>query len=279
MSKFQALAFLISASLAQGETVLWTATGALTGTTGVFLRDDLPSDTPVTIRITYDDQAIPQNRSSFPSLGASENDYRTNLNLSIVITAGSYQWEGFVGSGSTSTPTTFNVRTSNFSAETIEINIDSDDSGEFTQFPFRLAESDASIELDLRGANSNFLGFGISPSAIDPTILQTASLQISTGIGNALNASLDPSSFTILFESEEPVEPITPIPSIIINSENLSLFWHSDIRFRYQVEATSDLAATDWTVLETRDGTDTPITRTYPLSNGFQFYRVRAIQG
>ena len=85
-------------SLASGEMVLWTASGSVNSTTGSFNAPSLAPDTPVSIRMTYDDRAIPDKPFN-ESFGRVSSDYRTDINLTIRITIGESQWEGNVITG------------------------------------------------------------------------------------------------------------------------------------------------------------------------------------
>lgn len=278
MSKF--LAVIGGAALCtsiQAETVLWKATGNLTTGTGVFLRQDLSPDDPVTIRITYDDQAIPQLRGS--ALGQLDSDYRTSINLRVILTSGSYTWEGFVESAATTIPTTFLTITNTFqSLERVQLDISSADNGTFPNFPFRLGESDSSLFLNFRANSRDFLGSGISAGDIHPAELSSATGKISTGVGNNLTFTIEPTSLEVLFEADETITPIAPVLTTSTNSENFILTWQSDFRFRYRVESTSDLSSDTWDEVETRFGTDAIITRIYPLTSSALFYRVVALE-
>ena len=279
MSKLQAVGFLALSVAAPGEIVVWKASGSLDEGNGVLLREDLAANTQLKIRVTYDDAAIPQNRVNLPFPGRFEDDFRTNIKLGIILTVGNFEWQGFVESASPDAPTTFHTFTFKYpGAEVIDLTIDTSDNGTFPKFPFRIAEEPARFELSLRGTNNTFLGSGIAPLAIDPSALSSATGIVSNGTGNNLGFTLEPSAFEILFEKDELLPPIAPMVSSVISNNSISLTWLSDIRFRYRIEGTSDLSASGWTTVETRNGTSTPITRSYPLANNFRFYRVVAIQ-
>jgi len=279
VSKLQAVGFLALSLAAPGEIVVWKASGSLDEGNGVLLREDLPAGTPLTIRVTYDDAAIPQNRVNLPFPGRFEDDFRTNIKLGIILTVGNFEWQGFVESASPDAPTTFHTFTFKYpGAEVIDLTIDTSDNGTFPKFPFRIAEEPARFELSLRGTNNTFLGSGISPSGIELSALSTANGLISNGDGNELSFTLEPSSFEIFLEKDEVLPPVAPMVSSSVSEDSISLSWLSDIRFRYRIEGTSDLSAAQWTELETRNGTSTPITRSYPFANTFRFYRVVAIQ-
>ena len=279
MSKLQALGFLSLSLTASGEIVVWKASGILEERIGIFLQEDLPTDASVTIRVTYDDTAAPQNLVNLPFPGRFEDDFRTDINLKVTLTIGSFEWEGLVESATTDTPTTFQTFTFNYpGAERIELTIDTADNGSFSKFPFRISAEPASFALSLRGTNNNFLDSGISPSAINLSALSTAAGMISNGIGNELSFTLEPSSFEVFFEKDETLPPIAPMVSGSVSSDSISLTWLSDIRFRYRIEGTSDLSSDQWTEMETRNGTSTPITRSYPFATTFRFYRVVAIE-
>ena len=259
------------------ETVLWKSSGNLTTGTGVFFREDLSPNDPVAIRITYDDQAIQQLRAE--ALGQVESDYRTNIDLEATITIGSYTWKGIVESATTATPTTFITITKLFpGAEIVTLTISSVDNGTFSDFPFRLGESTSAITLDFRGANNSFLDSGISADDIHPEELSSATGKITTGVGNDLSFTIDPTSLEVLFEADETIPPVAPVLSASSTTDNFILKWQSDFRFQYRVEATSDLASETWEVVETRFGTDAVITRTYPLDSAPLFYRVVALE-
>ena len=280
MSKFQALAFFGLLSLsARAETVLWKATGTITEGTGVFFRNDLPPDAPLTIRVTYDDQAIPQNRVNLVFPGRFEDDYRTGIDLRVIVTAGSYLWEGFVNSAAATGPTTFHTFTYSYpSAEAIKLTIDSSDGGTFPSFPFRLGDGFASLKFDLGGSDNTFLDSGIAPLAINLSALSTGTGIISTGVGNDLDFSIDPTSVEILFEADEVIPPTAPIVSASHTSESISLTWQSDFRYRYRVETTDDLSSQAWTEIETRNGTDTIITRDYERADFPNYFRIVVIE-
>jgi len=123
MSKLQTLAFavLTTASL-PAEVVLWTANGTLGSGTGLFSRDDLLPDDPITIRVTYNDQATPDIRGQ--AVGRTEIDYRTDINLTVTISTDDYTWQGFVESASGLSPTTFVTVTNTFPLiESVDITV------------------------------------------------------------------------------------------------------------------------------------------------------------
>ena len=275
MSKLQTLVFLvILTSPLHAETVLWKATGSLTSGTGVFLRNDLSSDDPVTIRMTYDDGATQDITTN--TFGRVDSDYWENIDLQITISTGTYTWEGTVGTADMDSPYTFftQVKDPFPTAESLQAKLSTTDQGEFSSFPFRLAESTSSFFLDFRGTNSSLLGSGIRADDIHPEHLATAIGKISTGVGNDLSFSIEPSSLEILFEKDDVILPPAPEPSIAATSGSATLTWQSDFRFRYRVESTANLSAVSWTILETRNGTGTDISRTYPATNSPLFYRV-----
>ena len=276
MPKFLALILSLTTA-AQAEIVLWTTTGALTSGTGVFERADLPPGDPVTIRVTYDDQATQQIRGE--ALGQIQSDYRTDINLRITITSGENTWEGFVESGDSTGPTTFFTVIAPFqTSERADFTIDSIDNGSFPSFPFRLGQSAASIFLDFNGANNAFLGSGISATDIHPEELSSATGTISNGVGNRLSFTIDPTSLEVILEADEIVPPIAPVLSLATTPTTALLSWQSDFRFRYQVESTADLSAPVWDIVETRFGTDAIITRIYPRPSRTLFYRVVALE-
>ncbi len=277
MSKLFALALCLT-SAAQAETVLWKATGALTTGTGVFQRQDLSPSDSVTLRITYDDDAIPDVPT--PLLGRTDSDYREAINLKIEITIGSYLWEGTVSSAKKGFPYTFFTRVKDPfpTAESFDIQITSDDQGSFSSFPFRLGDSLASFFLDFNGANSSLLDSGISVGDIHPEHLSSATGKISTGVGNELSFTIDPASLEILFEKDETVAPIVVIPSISVTNNSVSLTWQSDFRFRYLIEATDDLSSETWNPIETRFGTDTMLTREYVRADHPNYFRISTLQ-
>ena len=278
MSKFLPLiTALFLTATAQSEVVLWKATGALTTGTGVFQRQDLSPDDPVTLRITYDDQATQQVLATV--FGRVESAYRTEVSLKVIITAGTYTWEGFVDSATTTDPTTFHTFTFSYaSPEKVKFTVSSTDNATFPTFPYRLAESTSSIFLDFQGTNNTFLDSGISELDIHSEALSSATGKISTGVGNDLSFTIDPASLEVLKEANEVVPPSAPEPSIEAASDSISLSWQSDFRFRYRVESTNDLSAATWDAVETRNGTDAVITRSYPVADPSLFYRIVALE-
>ena len=279
MSKLQTLvSFLLFPLSALAETVLWKATGTLTDGTGVFFRDDLPPDAPVSLRITYRDDAILDPVAV--TFGRNDSDYFQDIHLEIEIEIGDYTWKGLVETADKGFPYTFFPKLNDPSPtpEDLEMRLDSEDQANFSSFPFRLGDSSASIFLDFLGTNSSFLGSGISPNAIDTALLSTATGTISTGVGNDLTFSIDPSSLEILFESDEPVAPIAPVVSASVTSDTVTLSWQSDFRFRYRVESTSDLSSETWDEIEIRNGTDLVITRDYVRAEHPNYFRVEPIE-
>lgn len=279
MSKFLAL-ILCLASGVKAETVLWKANGSLTTGTGLFQRQDLSPDDPVVIRMTYRDDAIQEVTSGLSFGGRIDSDYWQNIDLKITISVGSYTWEGAVVTANRGSPFTFFTRDKVETAtpESVEVKISTTDQGSFSSFPFRLGQSSASFFLNFLGANSALLGSGISADQIHPEHLSTANGRISTGLGNDLSFTIDPTSLEVLFEADEVTPPIAPPASIFTTSETVILSWQSDSRFRYRVESTPDLFSDLWTEIETRFGTDTTITRTYPRPSSTLFYRIISLE-
>ena len=253
MPKLQTVAFLLlSATQLSAESVLWTANGTLGSGSGVLSRTDLPPGSPLELRLTYNDQAIPQFRSGF--IDQSIIDYRTEIELRIVITSGIYTWEGFVDSAEFTGPTTFLTTVSPPSErpflDRLEVNLDSTDNGTFPSFPFRLGNSDAAFQLDLLGQSQSFLGSGISPNDYDLTQIATFTGAIVTGAGNTLPFTIDPSSMVVIFEADEVIAPIAPILTLTTTADSATLSWLSDFRFRYQIESTTDLSSNSWASVE-----------------------------
>lgn len=279
MSQLQNLVFfsLLTTAL-QADTVLWKADGTLSSGTGVFLRNDLSPDDPVTIRMTYDDGATQDITTN--TFGRIDSDYWQNIDLKITISTGDYTWEGTVETANMGIPYTFFTRVKDPfpTPESLEVKLSSVDQGEFSSFPFRLADSTSSFFLDLRGANSSLLDSGIRTDDIHPEHLTSATGKISTGVGNDLSFSINPDSLEVINESEEIIPPVEPKPSIAVTPENVSLTWPSDFRYLYRVESTTDLSSDLWTSLETRNGTGATISRSYPLSDSTLYYRVVAIE-
>jgi hypothetical protein len=260
------------------ETVLWKAKGAITSATGTFQGAAIEPGTEVGIRITYNDQAPPNIFTNV--LGRIETEYLTEIELTFEIKVGTRIWKASVNSAESDTPRTFVTKASSFpGAERVELLISSEDNGIFLNFPLRTSESNTLIDLNFASATNSFLTSGISAVSIQPREITTALGVIRTGSpNNQLNFSITPSTIEVLNEADELVSPTAPKISSHINGDSISLSWLSDRRFRYRIEGTSDLSAEQWVTVETRNGTSTPITRSYPLANRFRFYRVVAIE-
>lgn len=274
------LVILLSlAPLSQAESILWKATGSITSTSGAFVDDALPNDTKVAIRMTYDDRAVQDVITE--TFGRVDSDYRTGIDLKIVVTIGNFAWEGFVQTGAEPIPYTFFTKLKDPfpTPESIDAVISEPDNGSFNTFPFGLEGGQNSMALNFTGTNSQFLEGGISVGDITLDHLASASGTIKTGpSGNELKFSIAPDSLEILKESDEIVPPTAPIVDISTTTDNVTLSWQSEFRFRYRIESTTDLSADDWNEVETRNGTGTPISRSYPISNTLLFYRVVAIE-
>lgn len=285
MSKFLTLALLILLiSPALAETVLWKATGTLDSGTGVFLRQDLSPGDPVTIRMTYSDQAERREKSAIPPglLGPgrqSTSAFRTGLNLSVTVNVGNYSWEANVENGTESATFSFFVKEGTLPLpEEVKANIAAGDGGEFPSFPFALNQSANQLSLAFISSNNTFIDSGITATSFSPEFLTSGSGEISTGVGNKLAFTLEPSSLKVLFEEDETITPVAPVLTTSTDSENFILTWQSDFDFRYRVESSFDLSSDTWDEVETRFGTDAIITRTYPLTSSVLFYRVVALE-
>ncbi|MDB4438347.1 hypothetical protein N9195_02020 [bacterium] len=275
MSKLCALVLGIATLAAtQAETVLWKATGTVDNLGGSFQGQDLSSGDPLELRMTYSDDAEPDLIAEI--FGRVESDYRQNINLSLTVTSGNRTWQGAVTSADRGSPRTFFTKITNpfATAEFVEITATTLDQATFSSFPFRQDDEAAEISLSFLGANNEFLQGGISVLGFSISNLASATGTLSTGTGNELAFTLDPASLEILFENDEVIIPPVVSISTTVTPDSIALTWLTDIRFSYRVESTSDLEAETWSVVETRNGTDTPVTRFYPLDKETFFYRV-----
>ena len=279
MSKFRTLVLIFATIAAsQAETVLWKATGKVDRLSGSFDGQDLSIGDPLEFRMTHSDDVEPDPVTEV--FGRVESDYRENINLKITITSGSRTWKGEVTSANSGSPRTFFTKITNPfpTAEFVEITATTLDQATFSSFSFRQGDETAEIFLSFLGANNEFLQGGISVLGFSLSNLASATGTLSTGTDNEFDFTLSKDSLEILFEDDE----VIPLPQFTVTAEmspeSIALTWPTDLRFRYRVETTTDLAAETWTVLETRNGTDTPATRSYPLADGTRFYRIVAIE-
>lgn len=273
-----AIGLVTSCLSLEAETVLWKANGAITSATGTFQHAAIESGKKVEIRITYNDQSTPDIFTNI--LGRIETEYLTEVGLTFEIKVGTRIWKALVNSAESDTPRTFVTRASSFpGAERVEMLISSEDNGTFFSFPLRTSERNTLIDLNFSSATNSFLTSGISAASIQPSKITHALGIIQTGsTDHQLTFSITPSTIEVLNEADESVRPTAPKISSEINGDSISLSWLSDRRFRYRIEGTSDLSANQWATVETRNGTSTHISRSYPLANRLQFYRVVAIE-
>lgn len=277
--KHSLIFFLTTIALSNAESILWKATGSITSTSGAFIDDSLPNAADVTIRMTYDDLAVQDTITE--TFGRVDSDYRDGIELKIEITIGDLVWEGFVQTGTEGTPYTFftKIKDPFPTPESIDAAVSESDGGSFATFPFGLAGGSNSIALKFTGTNSQFLDGGISAGDINTEHLASASGTIKTGgDGNELKFSINPATVEVLKESDEVLPPTAPRVEISSAGDNVTLSWESEFRFRYRVESTSDLSTAEWDEVETRNGTGTPISRTYPVVDDLRFYRVVTIE-
>ncbi|MEN8785885.1 MAG: hypothetical protein ABF379_16110 [Akkermansiaceae bacterium] len=278
MSKLQTLVPIVATFAAvQAETVLWKATGTVDRLSGSFDGQDLSVGDPLEFRMTHSDDVEPDPVTGV--FGRVESDFQENINLNITITSGSRTWQGGVTSAITGSPRTFFTKITNPfpTAEFVEITATTLDQATFSSFPFRQGDDAAEISLSFLGANNEFLQGGISVLGFSISNLASATGTLSTGTSNELDFTLDTDSLEILFEDDEIITLPQFTVTAEINPESIALTWPTDLRFRYRVEGTSNLAAEEWAELEIRNGTSTLITRSYPLANTFRFYRVITI--
>lgn len=276
MSKFSTLvlsASLVSSAL-QAETVLLSGSGTITAGLGNFQRSELPIGSPISFRVTYDDQATAA--VSQDILGISFTNFNQNINLNISISAGPLTWTGLVTSAPDNAPLTFTTLTSAIptGAEVISLRLDSEENGTFSSFPFRLSGEPSVIELTLSGQDNSFLGTGISVADIDLSNLETLAGTISSTDANTLDFEIDLTSVNLLFERDEMLPFPAIIPQISVAGDSVSLTWQSDALLDYVVESTDDLSSATWTTLETIQGTGTNLTHSLVDTNSRSFFRV-----
>ncbi len=276
MSKLQSLVLstLITSSPLLAETVLITGSGTITSSNGVFQDNQIPIDNPISFRITYDDQAT-AGFSAAP-LGIQITNYSQNINLNVSITSGPLTWTGSVDSAPITAPFTVASATSTTvpSNEVLSIRLGSDELATFPTFPFRSTGDPATLTLSLSGPAPSFLGSGISVDAVDLALVTTITGSIATSTGNDLQFQITPSSANILFEADENSALAAVVPFIETTSDLASLTWESDASVDYLIESTTDLSVSTWTPVLTVQGTGSSLSRSFPLSEERNFFRI-----
>lgn len=267
-----------------GEIVLWTASGTVDSATGNFDVPSLSADTPVSIRMTYDDRAIPDKPfNNF--LGRVSTDYRTDIDLTIRVTIGEFQWEGNVTTGISGTANSLNIFPppytlvtdvkSSSSTESFTALLHSGDGATFSKFPFQIDEDLLRMNLDFKGPNT-FLDGGIEVFDINHEFINTASgfIRMDDTVNETeslLNYTINPDSVSVINLKDEPFSPeiefSTPGDDVVLN-------WRSDPRFSYRIEHTTNPEDAEWTNLESIDGTGAEISRTYSRTETTGFYRI-----
>ena len=259
---------------AYAEPVLWTARGEVTTVQGSFAGSGVQANALVEIRMTYDDEAVEDELKN--ALGNVENDFRTDLNLTIEIKTGGHTWSGRITSGSNSAPYTLFTRLYNLfpGPEVFEANVDANDGADFALFPYASEAANKTLSLRFSGPNT-FLGAGIQSFDIDPSSITSATGVIRSGsTSNQIQFTIDPATVSVIDLADEPVAP-----TIKVNTpgSDFELKWSSDPRFNYRLEKSLSLASQDWVLIENLSGTGATITRQFPRGNATTFYRIVAV--
>lgn len=281
MSKLLTLIAFFASPFGFSETVLWTGTGNVGTVTGSLNESGIVTGDPVSFRMTYNDQAIPEitRAVNFGSALVADSYFPNDLDLRVTITIGSLIWEATVEGDNGMTPyTLFVTEASLLPPERVTATLGSSDETNFVSFPFQASGGPSEIRLEFTSASDQFISSGISSLALNPLAITSASGRILTGSpANQLSFTIDPSSVEIIDEEDVVIAPEAPLVSIATDETEVTLSWFGDIRFRYRVEFSEDLSNDSWTTVETRNGTQTNISRSYPLSAGAGFYRIVAI--
>ncbi len=273
---FVLLGFLIGSL--QAEIVLWRAAGTISATTGTFEDSSLPPGEAVSIRMTYDDRALPDKPYN-QSIGLVDTDYRTNVNLAIQITIGDHTWQGAVETGAGGTPSavgtlpppyTLVTKLRSFATnEEFEAQIHSGDLGDFDKFPFQVEGALSIINLNFKGPNT-FLGIGIESLEVTPSLITTATGSISSG-ASQLRFDINPSSVEVLDLAQVPVSPAIHFST---QGDDVRINWRSSSFFSYRIERSLTLDDDGWTTIEAINGTGAAFTRQYPRGESPEFYRI-----
>ncbi|MGC6467269.1 MAG: hypothetical protein ACON5N_16950 [Akkermansiaceae bacterium] len=278
------LAFLCCLiATASGELVLWTASGAITSTSGEFEDPDLVVETPVDIRMTYDDSAPPDPPFN-QSFGRISTDYRQDINLTIRITIDGFVWEGFVetGFGGVPNPITgafpppYTVVTDLRDASRIDSFtslLHDGDGASFSRFPFHTEQPLLQLQLFFQGSNA-FLDGGLASIAIREQFINVASGFIrmddpTNKSTSLLEFSIDPATMAVIDLEDE---PFSPEITFLVSDVDVNLGWQSDSRFTYRIERSTNLSS--WTEVETVNGTGAILSRSYSRSGSTEYYRI-----
>lgn len=263
-----ALLSLLVTSL-QAEIVLWKASGSITSASETFNDESLPIGSPVSIRMTYNDQSEEVILKSV--LGDVESDFRTGIDLTLTIKIGNRTWEGKTVSGISALPHTFFTKVRSFTStpESVTATVDTRDNGSFSSFPLGAPDSPHTIELNFLGPKT-FLGVGIESLEIDPSVITNATGLLKSG-SSQLQFDIEPASVQVLDLAREPVPPVINVST---PGNLFRINWRSSPFFTYRIERSLTLHSDSWSTVETINGTGAAFTRQYPRGESPEFYRI-----
>jgi len=268
--------FIIGAAIVNASTVVWTASGTVSDATGVYAADGISADTPMSVRMTYSDQAGKVDKNDFRpfNIPSVTFDYQTNINLAISLTIGAQVWSGTVASG----PNTFLVHLNDTGegVEDVKANITEANGAVFDSFPLEIPENDTLIQLEFTATDNSFVSDQITATGFNASAILLASGSFQSGLSNRVTFTLDPDS--VLIENGVPPAP-TPILSLLRTNDNLEISWESVLDVNYVLQSSTTLEEDSWiTASPTLFGNGGTLSRNVAIAAGFNlYYRVLAV--